>query len=440
MKKHADTCEISFRVLTHLLLASLLRRSGYIIRHHRSPHLISAVVVGVHTPQTTNHHCCSSSKGEGCCNRRRFLFEVQDTPSAPPFRVFASQPTDFQFEITPMFDIVKSMQAIPSRAVSGFWVWWLFLALLDDFTLLRVAAFSCAGLVAAAVWSNFWSTAVILDVLGCGLVLVFVLLSCGLIQLCTRIQSDRTPAFHLDRTHSPSSAPRMLSQRISQARLLQFPLHAFSPKRPPSQTPYLPPPSTHTSIFIAKRKMAPSSNFPLHIYPPVQRHISQTPPSASLDPTSPTLLAAISHRLPVKPPLAGDRRTPQLHRRPLTSQLQVRFSSIFFWVSFIFFFCCRSSFFYLLSIIPFLFGCMEESRKKVNHDPYGWDSYNDSKKPKQINKITRLTALRKEITGRSVFRNETIFRIKLSPAHRAGTPLYIAICWFMKNGFGECGI
>ncbi|KAL4554215.1 hypothetical protein LXL04_039663 [Taraxacum kok-saghyz] len=378
MKKHADTCEISFRVLTHLLLASLLRRSGYIIRHHRSPHLISAVVVGVHTPQTTNHHCCSSSKGEGCCNRRRFLFEVQDTPSAPPFRVFASQPTDFQFEITPMFDIVKSMQAIPSRAVSGFW--------------------------------------------------------------CTRIQSDRTPAFHLDRTHSPSSAPRMLSQRISQARLLQFPLHAFSPKRPPSQTPYLPPPSTHTSIFIAKRKMAPSSNFPLHIYPPVQRHISQTPPSASLDPTSPTLLAAISHRLPVKPPLAGDRRTPQLHRRPLTSQLQVRFSSIFFWVSFIFFFCCRSSFFYLLSIIPFLFGCMEESRKKVNHDPYGWDSYNDSKKPKQINKITRLTALRKEITGRSVFRNETIFRIKLSPAHRAGTPLYIAICWFMKNGFGECGI
>ncbi|KAL4579746.1 hypothetical protein LXL04_015911 [Taraxacum kok-saghyz] len=43
--------------------------------------------------------------------------------------------------------------------------------------------------------------------------------------------------------------------------------------------------------------------------------------------------------------------------------------------------------------------------------------------PKQINNITRLTVLSKKFTGRSVSRNETIRRIKLSPAHRAGTPL-----------------
>ncbi|KAL4561696.1 hypothetical protein LXL04_033867 [Taraxacum kok-saghyz] len=45
--------------------------------------------------------------------------------------------------------------------------------------------------------------------------------------------------------------------------------------------------------------------------------------------------------------------------------------------------------------------------------------------PKQINNITRLTVLSKKFTGHSVSRNETIRRIKLSPAHRAGTPLRV---------------
>ncbi|KAL4584011.1 hypothetical protein LXL04_008600 [Taraxacum kok-saghyz] len=63
--------------------------------------------------------------------------------------------------------------------------------------------------------------------------------------------------------------------------------------------------------------------------------------------------------------------------------------------------------------------------RKRNNLPTKRSQCNIMRKPKKIKKITRLTVPSKRYYGRSVSRNETIRQIKLSPTHRAGTPLMI---------------
>ncbi|CAI9265037.1 unnamed protein product [Lactuca saligna] len=81
----------------------------------------------------------------------------------------------------------------------------------------------------------------------------------------------------------------------------------------------------HTRIalaFVGSRSAGDSSPWDLH------------PPPDSLDrwllSDESSSITVVSHGLPVKPPPTEDCRTPQLHRRPSTSQLlQVRTISLF---------------------------------------------------------------------------------------------------------------